>query len=121
MNVSIIGRKIKISPEIRERIEKNMKKLDHFTDHIYDFKLILEKERHTFLAEVNINVKKKIIHIITKSEDLLSAVDTLFDKIEVKIRRYRDKLINKRIVPLKESSVEQEGNKMVSSGFEGSS
>ena len=118
MNVSFTGRKIKISPEIRKRIEKNMKKLDHFADHIYDFKLILEKERHTFTAEVNINVKRKIIHIITKTEDLQSAIDTLFDKIEVKIRRYREKLINKRITPLKESSVEQEGKNMVSTGLE---
>jgi putative sigma-54 modulation protein len=118
MNVSYTGRKVKISPEIRKRIEKNLKKLDHFADHIYDFKLILEKERHTFLAEVNINVKKKMIHIITKSENLQSAVDTLFDKIEVKIRRYRDKLINKRITPLKESSIVQEGESMVSPGLE---
>jgi ribosomal subunit interface protein len=51
MNVSIIGRKIKITPEIREHIEKNIKKLDYFADHIYDFKLILKKERHTFLAK----------------------------------------------------------------------
>ncbi len=118
MNVSLIGRKIKITPEIREHIEKNIKKLDYFADHIYDFKLILKKEGHTFLAEVNINVKRKIIHIFTKTEDLHSVVDTLFDKIEVKLRRYRDKLINKRIIPLKENIVEHEEDEVISSGFE---
>ena len=117
MNVSFTGRKIKISPEIRKRIEKNMRKLDHFADHIYDFKMILERERHTFMAEVNIKVKKKMIHIFTKTEDLQSAIDTLFDKIEVKIRRYRDKLINKRIISLKENSVEVEETNMVASSF----
>ncbi len=103
MNVYITGRKVKITPDIRKHIEKNMKKLDHYSDYIYDFKLILKKERHIFFAEVNINVKKKIIHIFTKTEDIYSVIDTLFDKIEVKVRRYRDKLTSKRVIPLKES------------------
>ena len=64
---------------------------------------ILKRERHIFFAEVNINVKKKIIHIFTKTEDIYSVIDTLFDKIEVKVRRYRDKLTSKRVIPLKES------------------
>ena len=103
MNVSITGRKVKIVPQIRDYIEKNMKKLDHFIDHVYDFKLILERERHTYHAEVNINVKRKIIHIFAKSEDVFGVLDLLFDKIEEKLHRYRDKIINKRVVPLKES------------------
>ncbi|HHE05018.1 MAG TPA: ribosome-associated translation inhibitor RaiA, partial [candidate division WOR-3 bacterium] len=48
MNVSIIGRKVKITPEIRSYIEKKMKKIDHFIDHIYDFKLIITRERHIY-------------------------------------------------------------------------
>jgi len=108
MNVMITGRKVKITPEIRKYIEKNMKKIDHFCDHIYDFKLILKKERHMYFAEVNINVKKNIIHIFAKTPDVYSVIDTLFDKIEVKMRRYWDKLTNRRVIPLKESIIEAE-------------
>jgi putative sigma-54 modulation protein len=104
MNVSITGRKVKITPQIRNYIEKNMKKLDHYIDHIYDFKLILQRERHIYFAEVNINVKRKIIHIFAKTEDVNGALDILFDKIEEKLHRYRDKIINKRAIPLKEST-----------------
>jgi putative sigma-54 modulation protein len=102
MNVYITGRKLKITPDVRKHIEKNMKKLDHYADFIYDFKLILKRERHIYSAEVNINVKKKIIHIFAKTPDIYSVIDLLFDKIEVKIKRYRDKLISKRVIPLKE-------------------
>ena len=94
---------MKITPDVRTYIEKNMKKLDHFTDHIYDFKLIVKRERHTYFAEVNINVKKKIIHIFAKSHDIFSVIDTLYDKIEVKMSRYRERLTNRRVIPLKES------------------
>jgi ribosomal subunit interface protein len=107
MNVSIIGRKVKITPDIRQYIEKNMKKLDHYIDHIYDFKLIIKRERHIYLAEVNINVKKKMIHIFAKTHDIFSVIDTLYDKIEVKMSRYRDRLTNRRFVPLKESAALQ--------------
>jgi len=109
MNVYITGRKIKITPEIRSYIEKKMKKLDHYTDHIYDFKLVISKERHIYFAEVNIKVKRKMIHIFSKTEDIHSVLDNLFDKIDVKLHRYRDKLINKRVIPVRES-VETEGS-----------
>ena len=108
MNVSIIGRKLKITPGIRAYIEKKMKKLDHYIDHIYDFKLILRRERHIFFAEVNIGVKKKIIHIFAKTPEINSVLDTLFDKIEVKLRRYRDKITDKRGIPLKEVAAESQ-------------
>lgn len=107
MNVSITGRKVKVTPELRAYIEKNMKKLDHYVDHIYDFKLILERERHLFKAEVNITVKKKIIHLFAKTHDIFSVIDTLYDKIEVKLRRYREKQNNHRVVPLKEKMAEE--------------
>ncbi len=103
MNISITGRKVKITPVLRDYIEKNMKKLDHYADHITDFKLVLKRERHFYFAEANINMKKSVIHIFAKTPDLYSVIDTLYDKIEVKLRRYRDKLTNKRYVPLKES------------------
>jgi putative sigma-54 modulation protein len=102
MNVSITGRKVKLTPQLRAYIEKNMKKLDHYSDHIYDFALILERERHLFKAEVNIRVKKKTIHLFAKTHDIFSVVDTLYDKVEVKLRRYREKLNNHRVIPLKE-------------------
>lgn len=109
MNVSIIGRKVKITPDLRTYIEKNMKKLDHFVDHIYDFKLIIKRERHVYFAEVNINVKKKIIHIFAKSHDIFSVIDSLYDKIEVKLSRYRDRLTSRRVIPLKETIAQTGG------------
>jgi len=103
MNISITGRKVKITPELRNYIEKNMKKLDHYADHITDFKLVIKRERHFYFAEANLNMKRSIIHIFAKTPDVYSVIDTLYDKIEVKLRRYWDKITNKRYVPLKES------------------
>ena len=102
MNFSIIGRKVKITPDIRSYIEKKMKKIDHYVDYIYDFKLIIIRERHVYNAEVNIEVRRKIIHIFAKTPDIHSVIDTLFDKIEVKLRRYRDKITDRRFVSPKE-------------------
>ena len=89
-----------------------MKKLDHFVDHIYDFKLILKRERHIYFAEVNITVKRKIIHLFAKTEDVLSVLDALFDKIEEKLHRYRDRITERRTVPLKESAVALEAQNL---------
>jgi putative sigma-54 modulation protein len=105
MNVYITGRQLKITPDVRRHIEKNMKKLDHYIDYIYDFKLILTRQRHIITAEVNINVKKKIIHIFARTEDIFHVLDILFDKIDVKLRRYREKLMTRRTLPSRESSV----------------
>jgi len=107
MNVSITGRKVKITPDVRQYIEKNMKKLDHYTDYIYDFKLTIKHERHIYFAEVNINVKRKMIHIFAKTHDIYSVIDTLFDKIEIKMSRHHDRLTNRRALPLKETIAEE--------------
>jgi putative sigma-54 modulation protein len=107
MNVSITGRRVKITPDVRQYIEKNMKKLDHYTDHIYDFKLTINHERHIYFAEVNINVKRKMIHIFAKTHDIYSVIDTLFDKIEIKMSRHHDRLTNRRAMPLKETIAEE--------------
>ena len=109
MNVSITGRKVKITPDVRQYIEKNMGKLDHYTEHILDFKLIIRRERHIYFAEVNINVKKKMIHIFAKTHDIYSVIDMLFDKIEVKLSRYRDRLTSRRVLPLKETIAHEMG------------
>jgi ribosome-associated translation inhibitor RaiA len=56
-----------------------------------------------FFAEVNIHVKGKVIHIFAKNHDLFSVIDVLYDKIEQKLKRYREKLTNHRVIPLKET------------------
>jgi putative sigma-54 modulation protein len=105
MNVHITGRNLKITPDVRSYIEKKMKKIDHFIDHVYDFKLTMMRQRHIITAEVNISMKKKIIHIFANTEDIFSVLDTLFDKIDVKLRRSREKLIGHRTTPLRESPI----------------
>jgi putative sigma-54 modulation protein len=117
MNVSIVGRKVKITPEIRDYIEKNMKKIDHYVDHIFDFKLVLKRERQMYFAEVNIHVKKKNIHIFAKTHDVLGVIDMLYDKIEQKLERYREKLTNHRVTPLKETLAEAEREPAVREGI----
>jgi ribosomal subunit interface protein len=116
MNVSMNGRKVKITPDVRKYIEKNMKKLDHFVDHIVDFKLILKRERHTYFAEVNVTVKRKTLYIFSKSEDIFSVIDILFDKIEARLARYWDKLTDRRAVPIKESTIEAEREAVAAQG-----
>jgi ribosome-associated translation inhibitor RaiA len=54
-------------------------------------------------------VKKKIIHIFSKTHDIYSVIDTLYDKIEVKMSRYWDRLTNRRAMPLKETIAQTEG------------
>ncbi len=112
MNVSIIGRKVKITPDVRSYIEKKMKKIDHYVDYIMDFKIIIEKERHIYNAEVNIKVKGKIIHIFAKTPDIHSVIDTLFDKIDVKLRRYKDRIVNRRFTSSREELVEKKESMM---------
>jgi ribosome-associated translation inhibitor RaiA len=48
-----------------------------------------------------------MIHIFAKTHDIFSVIDTLFDKIEIKMGRHRDRLTNRRVLPLKESIAQE--------------
>lgn len=78
----------------REYIDKKLKRLDHVKDYVADLHLNLDKENSgEFKAESNIHFRWGAMgHIKVSDRDLFKALDLLFDKIETKATKEKDKM-----------------------------
>jgi len=78
----------------KEYIDKKLKRLRHVEAHIADLHLALDREKNgEFRAEANIHFRWGAMgHIRVEDRDLFKTLDLLFDKIEVKATKEKDKI-----------------------------
>ncbi|MCX8064811.1 MAG: ribosome-associated translation inhibitor RaiA [Candidatus Hydrogenedentes bacterium] len=94
MNVSIAGKHMEMSDALKSYIENGLKKLEHYFDRIVDANVVLTVEKHRHICEVNLNVNGFRIHAKESSTDMYASVDTVIDKLEKQIKKFKDKLKN---------------------------
>lgn len=91
MNITITGRQINVSDGLGEYAEKKIKKLETYFHQLMDAHVIFYKEKLDKGAEVIINGDGIQFHGREKSENLHSAIDLLFEKMEKQIIKYKEK------------------------------
>jgi putative sigma-54 modulation protein len=93
MHTEIKGVHVNVTDQIRDYMEKKFQKLDYAKDLIVDLLTTLTKQKNTFKIESNINFRwGASAHISTDSFDVYEGIDTLIDKLEIKVKREKDKI-----------------------------
>jgi len=110
MNITITGRHVNISNNLKEYSEKKITKLETYFNQIVDAKLIMYLEKLDHAAEVMINGDGVQFHGIEKAADFFSAIDLLFEKMERQIVKYKEKhSSHKAVNPSKAPHQEEAG------------
>lgn len=91
MNITVTGRHLNVSDNLRDYAEKKIKKLEKYFNQLIDAHVILSSEKLDRISEVVINGDGVQFHGKEKAADLHSAIDLLFEKMEKQIRRYKEK------------------------------
>lgn len=91
MKISITARHLKLTPAIKEYVEKKVEKAQRFNDHIISAQVVLQvtKERHQ--AEFILHVPQHTFTAREESADLYAAIDLASDNLDEQLRRYKDK------------------------------
>ncbi|MCD6342994.1 MAG: ribosome-associated translation inhibitor RaiA [Spirochaetaceae bacterium] len=78
----------------KEYIDRKLKRLDHLKEHVADLHLSLDKlNSGEFKAESTIHFRWGAMgHIKVTDRDLFKALDLLFDKIETKVTKEKEKI-----------------------------
>ena len=78
----------------RDYVDKKIKRLDHVKDQVADLHVTLDKENSgEFRAESKIHFRWGTMgHMKVTDRDLFKAIDMLFDKIEQKATKEKDKM-----------------------------
>jgi putative sigma-54 modulation protein len=99
MNLTISGHHLDLTPAIRDHVQNKLERIKRHFDHVIDVAVILtvdklpEKEKRQ-KAEINLRLRGKDIHVESIAHDLYAAIDTLIDKLDRQVLKYKTKLQN---------------------------
>ena len=97
MKLSLTGRHVEITDPLREHIEKKMGKLDSYSDHIIDARIVLSVEKYRQFAEITISGRNNMrLRSREATEDMYASIDKAVEKIERQLQRYTTKRRSKR-------------------------
>ena len=97
MNLIISGHHLDLTPAIREYVEAKLDRIIRHFDHVIDIAVILgvekpsEKDKRQ-RAEVNLRLRGNVIHVESFAQDVYAAIDTLMDKLDRQVLKYKAKL-----------------------------
>ena len=101
MNVTITCRHADSNEAIRERIESKADKLARYFDRIHEVEVVLDQQKHLVKAEVVLHCDGVKVKSEETNEEILTAIDRAFAKVERQIKRYKKRLIDSRRRPAK--------------------
>lgn len=93
MNVQVKGVHFDVNQNTHDRIEKKLKRLGYAEDLIVDLLITLTHDTHGYKIEATLNFKwGNSSHVGLDSYNLLQGIDILFDKLDIKINKEKDKI-----------------------------
>jgi putative sigma-54 modulation protein len=96
MSIQITARHTEIDDFTRERIETKADKLKRFFDRINEINIVLAQEKFLQVVEVVLHCDGVKVKAQEANEELLTALDRVFEKVERQIKRYKKRLIDTR-------------------------
>jgi len=98
MRINVTFRHIDSEPteSLRHYVEQRLKKLKKYADGPIDVNVVLSKEKYRCTAEVVVSVDGLRAAAKEERGDLNSAIDLVSDKIEKQLRKFREKLRNRK-------------------------
>ncbi len=93
MNIEIKGVHVDITDQVKEYIDRKLHRLDFVSDHIVDLLFFVNQEKSEYRLEANINFRwGNSNHVRVKSFDIFAGIDKLFDKMELKVLKEKNKI-----------------------------
>ncbi len=94
MNINITGHHVEVTPAIRDYVNSKLDRVIRHFDSVTSTHVILSVDKLDQKAEVTLHVKGKDIYADSISPDLYAAIDTLVDKLDRQVLKYKEKQSN---------------------------
>ena len=92
MQVSITMRHFKASDNLKEYVEKEVKRLQKIFDRIVDCQVILDRGKEGEKVDIVLNVSGHTFNASETSDDMIKSIDYAVNKMEKQLRRYKEKI-----------------------------
>ena len=96
MNIIISGKQIELTDAIKNAIEEKLGRLDFYINPETEVRVTVsaKKARHTIEITI-VPISGPIIRAESMQDDLYSAIDIAYDKLNRQLRRYKEKIQDK--------------------------
>ena len=93
MRITMNGKNLTVTEDLKTRIEKKLGKMDRYFRQEVDAQVRLTQEKNLrYIAEITITVGGMMLRAEETSDDIIKSADRAVDKIERQIRRHRTRL-----------------------------
>ena len=91
IQTKLTGHHLEITAAIKQHVVEKMRRLERHFDYTMHPHIILSVEKNRHRAEATLTLNGSQIFANAIQDDMYSAVDTLVDKLERQIARYKEK------------------------------
>ena len=91
MNLSISGHHLAVTPSLRNYMTTKLERITRHFDQVIDVNAFLSVDNLDQKAEVTMHVRGKEIFAEATDSDLYAAIDTLMDKLDRQVMKYKGK------------------------------
>lgn len=100
MQVTVTGRHMGVSESLKAHCREKAERLQRFLDRIQTVEVVLDGKEGVHTAEMIVHSAGATPFVATEQHtDAYAAVDLLVDKIEAQLRRYKERLRNRKHPP----------------------
>ncbi|MBQ3076282.1 MAG: ribosome-associated translation inhibitor RaiA [Clostridia bacterium] len=92
MNITITTKKFHLSPELEQRIERKLHKLDRYFRADADATVRLSTQKNDEIAEVTVVSQGTNFRAEARSGEMFHSLETAVDHLESQLRRHKNKL-----------------------------
>jgi putative sigma-54 modulation protein len=107
MNLHVTGHHLQITSAIRDYVAGKLSRITHHFDHVIDVNVVLSVEKLRQRIEATVHVRGKEIFCESADTDMYAAIDSLVDKLDRTIIKYKERNLEHRhsAAPLKHQAV----------------
>jgi putative sigma-54 modulation protein len=87
MEITTTSRRFKLTPEIKELVEKRIAKLSRYSDHIQEAHLVLAQEKYRHIAELTLHAGGNDLVSREETSEIVSAIDAVVDRMERQLKK----------------------------------
>jgi putative sigma-54 modulation protein len=101
MQLNVSGHHVDITEAMRGYVASKIERLERHFDIVSDVHCILTVEKLRHKAEAKVNVNGDTIYADNTEEDMYAAIDGLVDKLDRRVRKHKEKLVDHRARDIK--------------------
>ena len=91
MHMQISGHHVEITQALKDYVSSKLEKIERHFDHITSMQVILSIDKLVQKAEATIHITGSDVHAEAEDADMYAAIDLVMDKIDMQLKKFRDK------------------------------